>query len=281
MDPVPQNKEDTYIQWHPALVAALQLELEQYKDALQFIPEYQLTTEPLRIDVVIIKKSKDVAIDKNIATMFRAVNVVEYKSPEDYISVNDFYKVYGYACLYANLNGVPITEITISFVENHYPRDLMAHLKKVRGYHVERKAPGIYTIIDDIIPIQIIDSRKLSAGENLWLKDLSNTLDLPEIQRLIDESQQRRQDALVPVYLNAIYKANLKKIEETFKMTEAAPTFEKFIQRVAEDRGYNIEWETKAKREVAKNLLVKGLSVEDIADVTGLGLETVQELAQK
>jgi hypothetical protein len=211
MDPVPQNKEDTRIAWHPALVAALQLELEQYKDALQFIPEYNLTTEPLRIDIVIIKKSKDVTIDKNIAAIFRTDNLVEYKSPEDYVSVEDFYKTYGYACLYAYLNNVPITEITISFIENHYPRDLLAHLKEVRGYQVEEKAPGIYTITGDIIPIQIIDSRELSADENLWLKDLNNTLDVPEIQRLIDESQRHRQDALVPVDLNVVYTANAKK----------------------------------------------------------------------
>jgi hypothetical protein len=60
-------------------------------------PEYQLTTEPLKIDVVIIKKTKNVVIDKNIAAIFREHNVLEFKNPTDYVSVNDFYKVYGYA----------------------------------------------------------------------------------------------------------------------------------------------------------------------------------------
>jgi hypothetical protein len=35
------------INWHPAFVQALKQELEQYKDALEFLSEYQLNAEPL------------------------------------------------------------------------------------------------------------------------------------------------------------------------------------------------------------------------------------------
>jgi hypothetical protein len=91
------------ILWHPAFVEALRLELEQYEDALEFYPEFQLTTGPLRIDVVIIKKLKDLVIKKNIAAIFKTGNLVEFKSPGDYVAVENFYKVYGYACLYAEM----------------------------------------------------------------------------------------------------------------------------------------------------------------------------------
>jgi hypothetical protein len=33
---------------------------------------------------------------------------------------------------------------------------------------------GVYTVTEDIIPIQVIDNRKLSGGENIWLKSLDN-----------------------------------------------------------------------------------------------------------
>jgi hypothetical protein len=95
------------ISWHPAFVQAIKLELEPYRDALEFIPEYQLTSEPLEIDVVIIKKAPDLVIEKNIARIFRKINLLEYKSPDDYFSVHDFYKVLGYAFLYAALNKTP------------------------------------------------------------------------------------------------------------------------------------------------------------------------------
>jgi len=66
-----ENSDKQNIHWHPAFVEALQKELESYKDALEFYPEFQLTTEPLRIDCVVIKKKKNVEIRKNIAAIFR------------------------------------------------------------------------------------------------------------------------------------------------------------------------------------------------------------------
>jgi hypothetical protein len=140
--------------------------------------------------VVIIKKFRDVAIQKNIASIFRKENVVEYKSPRDYVSVGDFYKVYGYACLYISLNKADIKDLSLTFVESRYPRELLAHLREVRGYTVEEKLPGIYIIKGDILPIQVIDSRKLSEDENIWLKDLYDKLNEQEKRRIATEIQK-------------------------------------------------------------------------------------------
>ena len=166
--------ETSPIHWHPAFVEAIQLELDEYRDSLEFFPEYQLTTKPLQIDCVVIKKAKDIVIKKNIAAIFKGVNLLEYKSPEDYVSVTDFYKVYGYACLYASLEKVPITNLTVSFIESRYPEKVIEHFKNIRRYKVEETSSGIYTVYGDILPIQLIDSRLLSTAENLWLKGLSN-----------------------------------------------------------------------------------------------------------
>ena len=91
----PENQER--IVWHNAFFEAIKMELDEYTHALQFISEYQLNTEPLRIDVIIIKKTADILFNKNIASIFRKVNILEYKSPDDYVSVKDFYLVYAYA----------------------------------------------------------------------------------------------------------------------------------------------------------------------------------------
>jgi len=81
------------LQWHPAFLQAMQAELFDYREYLEFKHEHQLTAAPLQIDLLIIKKPKDVAIDKNIARIFRSDNVVEYKSPDDNLSVKGFWKV--------------------------------------------------------------------------------------------------------------------------------------------------------------------------------------------
>ena len=57
---IPQdNSKQDKIYWHEAFYAALQLELHDYKDALTFEDEHQLSKEALKMDVLIIKKIVD------------------------------------------------------------------------------------------------------------------------------------------------------------------------------------------------------------------------------
>ena len=269
--------ETSNIPWHPAFVEAIQLELEDYGDSLEFHAEYQLTAEPLRIDCVVVKKTKDVAIKKNIAAIFREVNLLEYKSPDDYVSVADFYKVYGYACLYSSLVEVPITSLTVTFVESHYPRDLISHLREVRGYKVEEKQPGIYTVSGDILPIQVIDSGKLSADENLWLKDLDNGLDPPGLQRVIDEIYRKGKASRIRTYLDAITKANKDSLQEAIKVSDTGLT----LDQIFEEAGLVAKWEERKALSIAKNMVELGYSIEDIVSATSLDAEKVKGLSDK
>jgi hypothetical protein len=75
------------LNWHPAFLQAIQQELFDYRDSLEFKYEYQLNSEPLRIDLLIIKKPENITIGKNIARIFRTDNLLEYKSPEASLSV--------------------------------------------------------------------------------------------------------------------------------------------------------------------------------------------------
>jgi hypothetical protein len=75
------TKRASRISWHPAFVEALQMELQAYRDDLEFVPEHSLAAEPLKIDCIVIKKAKGAVIKKNIAVIFREWNVIEYKSP--------------------------------------------------------------------------------------------------------------------------------------------------------------------------------------------------------
>lgn len=47
-----------------------------------------------------IKRQKELPVHKNIGRIFRKYNIIEYKSPVDYLGIDDFYKVYGYLCFY-------------------------------------------------------------------------------------------------------------------------------------------------------------------------------------
>ena len=82
--------EQGKIYWHSAHHEALQLELYEYVDSLEFKEEHALSKEALRIDTLAIKKIKDVQISKNIGKIFRKHNIVEYKSEGDYFSFWDY-----------------------------------------------------------------------------------------------------------------------------------------------------------------------------------------------
>ena len=130
------DEEGNLLQWHPAFYAGIQIELENELDKLIFESEHNLSKKPMRIDVLIIKKLADDAIYKNIGRIFRRYNIVEYKSPTDYLSIDDFYKVYGYSCFYKSeakrVDSIKITDITITFVSKKYPIELIEHLEKIR-----------------------------------------------------------------------------------------------------------------------------------------------------
>jgi hypothetical protein len=267
--------EEEGIPWHTAFFEAIQMELDGYSQDLQFISEFPLNTQPLRIDVVIIKKSRDVVIEKNIALIFRKENIIEYKSPDDYVSVDDFYKVYGYACLYSSLNKVDIKDMTLTFVESRYPRELLAHLREVRGYTVEEILPGIYIIRGDILPIQIIDNRKLSGEENIWLKDLDNKLDAPEIRRITMEIRRQGKAARIKAYFDVITRANLKSLLEAGRMSDCELTLDGVLEEIGLVAKWEARGEARSREEVARNALAQGASPEFVQKITGLDMQTI------
>ena len=197
--------------WHPAFAQAIEHELEESKDALTFETEHQLTTEPLRIDVLIIKKKRNVVIKKNIAHIFREFNVVEYKSPEDHVTVESYHKTHCYSRLYASLNRVDINQMSVTVVATRHPRKLLAFLKK--QYTVANVQPGIYTVEGDTSPTQILVSDELPKKDNFWLTNLRNDLTEEQMLRVFTAAANK---ASMDAYVYVIADANAKTTEELY-----------------------------------------------------------------
>ena len=155
-------------------------------------------------------------------------------------------------------------------------------MEKICGYTIEKTGQGIYTVKGDILPIQIIDNRKLSAEENLWLKNLSNKLDPAAIKQLSDKLLIQGKIARIEAYINAIAKANFRAIEEAIDMSDAATSLEDVLIRTGlaarwEARGRDIGKESQAIV-IAQNMVIDGFPPEKIASMTGLDLEKVKEM---
>jgi hypothetical protein len=189
----------------------------------------------LRIDVIVIKKSENIKIEKNIGRIFRKYNIIEYKSPDDYLSINDFLKVYAYANLYSALTpDVDFSEITLTFIENRHPGKLIKYLKNIRRYKIEEASPGIYNVIGDYLPIQIIQTGKLSETENLWIKSLKFGLERQSYSVILEEANKKKDKIPLGAYLYAINKANFITIKEETNMAVKTkryiPTDEEMIE---------------------------------------------------
>ena len=225
-----RSSEKKLFQWHPANYAGLQIEFEDEKKYLSFEEEHQLGTKPMAIDILIIKNTEGYKVKKNIGHIFRKYNIIEYKSPDDYLSIDDFYKVYGYTCFYKadtpTVNQIEVNELTITFISRKYPRKLLRHLELERGFAILKIESGIYYIVGDAIPIQFIVANKLSQTENLWLKGLTNQLHNYELTAaLTKDYYEHKQNTLYESVMDIIMRANKKQFEEANNMCEAMKEF--------------------------------------------------------
>ena len=259
------------IQWHPAFRQAIKAELAEYSSVLDFIDEYQLTTEPLRIDCVIIKKPPEIYIRKNIGRIFKGQNIVEFKSPEDSLDLDGYNKTFAYAYLYASLTSADINDMTVSLVTSNHPKNLLNYLGGDPNLKAEATDSGIYYITGERMPVQLIETKSLAEEENLWLRALRSGLTQATLKRLIDESKRYRGE--IGAYAYAILEANEEILKGDDEMSLA--------KTLTENPAYVRELEKLGfgnKFEIAKNMLKRNRPVDEIVEDTGLTREEVEAL---
>lgn len=278
------------IKWHPAFAAAIQLELKDYKEELEFQTEYQLTDEPLRIDVLVIKKLKDIEITKSIGRMFRKYNIFEYKSPTDYISIDDYYKVKAYAYLYKALsegtNNIDIKEMTVTLTSSKYPRKLIDYLKNEQKAIVENKENGIYYIKNTDIETQLIVSRELDDDKSQYLKLLQIQHENKSlINNWIIEYINNIKNPLYAVIMNVLAEVNPNEILEVYKdmgnvkLNESNREFLLDMMKKLElDKKLKEEGIEEGIRQLILKQYAKGLTAEYIADINDINVEYVKKV---
>ncbi len=179
---------ESIMQWHPAFCSAIELELREDKRILEYEREHNLGKMPLRVDLLVIKKEPGQTIKNEIGKFFRGNNILEYKSPDDGVNIDTFYKVLSYACLYKAETGkvdeIQDTDITISLIREGKPEKLLRQLSA--KYVVEEAGRGIYRVDRMLFPLQIVTTRELDPESHVWLKALTRSLKPEEAKRLVD-----------------------------------------------------------------------------------------------
>ena len=306
------NKGKIY--WHDPFFKGLKLVFSGYP--LEFEKEYQLSEESLKVDVV-VKKEKDIQIDKDIGRIFKRHNLFEFKSEKDTFSIWDYSKIIGYAGLYSSFRKVLTTDITISIVLTIFPRKLVDFLERERCLTIQYIGEGIYYVNGDIFPVQILESKKLSS-ENLILKHLRSNLSATDIRNALQSYAKLTPIDAKCAYLNGLIQANPKIFVEVMKMSGAMMEIiyqaigehglsknllisaekngwlEDIYQAIgehglsenllksAEKNGWLEEYKNQEimgdRKKTAKKLLLLGVSVEKVAEATELPTEMINEL---
>ena len=277
--------EKTKLQWHPAFGTALRITLQDEMRYLEMHEEHLLSKKPLQMDVLIIKKLQDVKIKKTIGRIFRKHNIIEYKSPDDSLSVNDFYKVYGYACIYQSntdrIKEIDPEDLTLTFVCSHYPREFLKHLERVRGMCTEYQGGGIYYLKGDPIPMQLLITPRMSDKENYWIQSMRTDLRAgEEIQKLMREYEKHRKSKDYTAVMNLITRANWEQMEVEKMMCDALNELFAEELKEADSRG-RTEGLRQGKREMIFAFLKAGVDIKTIKEASGLNEEEIESIRRE
>ena len=169
-----------------------------------------MNTKPLEVDLLVIKKDKCVATDNEIGAIFRGHNILEYKSPQDHLDIDTFYKVGAYASLYKSygetVDSIKADDITVSLVRDAKPVELFRYFEK-HQYTITTPYRGVYYIEGMVLfPTQIIVTKELERDTHIWLKALSDRIEkrdmeelLKRISRLTEQGDRELADSVLEV----------------------------------------------------------------------------------
>lgn len=225
-----EKKKHKMVQWHPGFCSAVRLEFWENCEDLEYTNEYNLNRKPIQIDLVVIKKNENVQLSNEIGKMFRGHNIMEYKSPEDGLNIDVYFKGLAYACLYkaagAYVDEISSDEITVTFVRDRKPAKLFKQLSE-KNRKIERIANGIYYINEPWFPVQIIVTSQLNKEEHLWLRALTQHLSDSDAEQLVykihglkRKDEKEFADSVLQVAMSA-NKAAFEEIKEGMDVCEA------------------------------------------------------------
>ena len=220
-----------------------------------------------------------------IGTFFRRVNLCEYKSPEDGLSIDDFYKVQGYGLIYKGfdkrVNELPVEDMTITLVRHSYPREMLKALKS-SGFIITKPHSGIYHFEGKIsIPTQLVVSSQLPEGEYEGLKLLAKGCTKSDIIKYAEKAVASGNESIITnagTVISVCLAINKKlgdQLKEEGTMNEAVRSVFKRDFDEAEKIGIN-----KEKERVATDMLMDGKPLYEIKRYSKLTEDTIRNLAQ-
>lgn len=226
------------IQFHPGFYGAVELEFRLEATELEFHIEYNLSKEPLRVDLLVIGKSDDIQLTNEVGDIFKRYNIIEYKSPDDGLTIDDFFKAIGYACLYKALgktvNQIPEEQITVSLFRDTFPQELFNKLKE-SGRMVTKKFPGVYYITGNIpFELQIVVMSQLGQEKHSALRILSKNAREEDVRRFLGEAVALKEQG-DKLNADAVFQVSISANKELYEKIRSDEDMCKAMEELMQD----------------------------------------------
>lgn len=216
--------------------------------------------------------------------------MIEYKSPEDGLTIDDFYKTIGYACLYKgygeNVDKIPVNELTVSLFREAYPREMFLALKR-HEHEIEMVYPGIYYITNNLpFPVQVIVTKELKKETHSSLRILSNNAEREDVERFLEMSV-RIKTPWGRNYVDSVLQASARANFELYKNLRRESAVSSVFRELFRDEVEEMEEKARKTKESAfregqaqiiVNLHKNGFTPEQIASATNKTLEDVNDI---
>ncbi len=221
--------------------------------------------------------------NKAVFQVFRKQNIIEFKSPDDELSESVLWKAAGYADLYISLNDIPFEDITITLFRGARP---VALFKKLGNCVEETDTKGVYNVKNWKIsfPIRIVVTTELEGKEYAGFRAISKKPDISDIQQIIDKTYHETDESLIRWYRD--YLELFSRLDGDM-LEEAKRRDPDMAKDWREIFGFDVELEQseargadKKEREIIENMLKRGKSAEEIADLCGCSISLVKEVEQ-
>ena len=181
-------------QWHGPYFGSMRLELKENGEGCEYDGEYILNTKALQIDMLARTKGEITWVLDEITQGFRRHNIIEFKSPDDALDLDVFYKTLGYGCLYkaqgSHVNAIHRMDISVTFIRERKPEKLLQELAEL--YDVVERAPGIYMLQGEglLFAVQILVLREMTWEKHIWVTALQRQITREHARLLLLEMRK-------------------------------------------------------------------------------------------
>ncbi|MEE1361512.1 MAG: hypothetical protein U0K23_02870 [Selenomonadaceae bacterium] len=283
-----ENKIKTVsnVDWHSGFYGAIGLEFIENDDDITLIDEHRLNHQPIRIDLLVVKKNREIQIANELGAAFRGHNIMEYKSEDDILSIDTVFKANAYASLYKaygkHVDDIKADDITVTLCRITYPRDVFKALKNY-GYAIEQIHQGIYMVTGKFIfPTQIVVMKQLDPELHFWLSNLRKDIPEPTFRDVIIRMHgftTKQERAYAKAYFGALAEYNKQlhvKAKEDSIMNEYMREFYKEELEINYSEG-KAEGKAEERIKSARDIIKAGLTT--LEKLKNSGLYSAEELS--